>query len=239
MRYRQQESDAAVVLEPQEAANAAVIWLHGLGADGYDFVPIAPELSLPQGVNMRFIFPHAPVRPVTLNNGIAMRAWYDIKGLDRHSAEDAEGIQQSADTVSALLDQQRAGGIDAKRLFVAGFSQGGAITLHAALRYAHRLAGVIALSTYLPLRDRLVPEAAAANQDVPILICHGSMDPMVPVQLGEASRELLLQAGYKVDWHTYPMQHQVCMEEIEQIAGFIASSLEDDRPRIILPPGYR
>ena len=109
MRYRQQESDAAVVLEPQEAANAAVIWLHGLGADGYDFVPIAPELSLPQGVNMRFVFPHAPVRPVTLNNGMAMRAWYDIKGLDRHSAEDAEGIQQSADTVSALLDQQLVG----------------------------------------------------------------------------------------------------------------------------------
>jgi len=230
MRYQQQETDRAVSLEPAMPPAAAVIWLHGLGADGFDFVPFVPELSLPSTLPVRFIFPHAAVRPVSINNGYAMRAWYDIKVLSSHAlaerrTEDVAGIRESGDQVQSLIAGQIAAGIPPRGIVVAGFSQGGAIALHAALRYPERLAGVIALSTYLPLREMLAAEAAAANRDVPILMCHGNADSIVPLSLGERSRDHLTGLGYTVDWRMYPMQHQVCAEEVLAIRAWLLARL--------------
>ncbi len=225
MKYRQHESTEAVVLEPENAATASVIWLHGLGADGHDFVPIVPELALPAQLAVRFMFPHAPVRPVTINNGMRMRAWYDILALSGAARQDEAGIRASAAMLADWIARERERGIDARRIVVAGFSQGGAIALHGALRYGERLGGIMALSTYLPLHERLAGEAAAANRDLPILMCHGTMDPMLPVQMGEASRDQLVAAGYTVEWKAYPMQHQVCMEEIEDMAAWLTARL--------------
>jgi phospholipase/carboxylesterase len=202
-----------------------VIWLHGLGADGHDFVPIVPELALPAQLAVRFMFPHAPVRPVTINNGMRMRAWYDILALSGAARQDEAGIRASAAMLDDWIARERERGIDARRIVVAGFSQGGAIALHGGLRYGERLGGIMALSTYLPLHERLVDEAAAANRDLPILMCHGTMDPMLPVQMGEASRDQLVAAGYPVEWKAYPMQHQVCMEEIEDMSAWLGARL--------------
>lgn len=221
MSHTQQTADDRVVMEPEAPAAAAVIWLHGLGADGFDFVPVVPELRLPEELPVRFVFPHAPQRAVTINAGTRMRAWYDIKALDRDGPEDEDGIRESAAQVSAMLDQQREAGIAAERLVLAGFSQGGAIALHAGLRYAHPLAGLLALSTYLPLRAQVVSEASDANRATPIQMMHGSLDPMLPMALGEMSRDLLVDAGYHVDWHDYPMQHQVCLEQIQRISAWL------------------
>lgn len=218
-------SSAAVVVETGPAPRHAVIWLHGLGADGHDFEPIVPEVSrgLPP---LRFVFPHAPVRPVTINGGMAMRAWYDITGTDLASREDAAGIAASTKLTHALLDAQRAAGIAAERIILAGFSQGGAITLAAGLRYPHTLAGLVALSTYLPLRDQLVKEAQTENLKTPIFMAHGAMDPVVPQKLGEYSRDALVELGYQVAWHSYPqMGHFVVQEEIAQLRGFLGARL--------------
>ena len=209
------------MLAPASAATASVIWLHGLGADGNDFVPIVPELQLPPGLAVRFIFPHAPVRPVTINNGMVMRAWYDIRELSASGAADEAGIRDSAAILAKFIQRERDAGVAANRIVVAGFSQGGAIALHAALRHPERLAGVMALSTYLPLRSTLAAEASKANRDLPILMCHGRFDPVLPMQLGTASRDLLRAEGYGVEWKEYPMQHQVCLEEIQDIAAWI------------------
>lgn len=230
MQYRQQETDEAVVLTPATKALAAVIWLHGLGADGFDFVPVVQELRLPATLPVRFVFPHAPVRPVTINNGHVMRAWYDIKVLSSNALasagmEDAEGIRNSETLVRGLIGQEIASGIDAKRIIVAGFSQGGAIALQTGLRYPVRLGGILALSTYLPLRESLAAESSPANRDLPILMCHGSQDPVVPLALGERSRDSLLQLGYAVDWRTYPMQHQVSAAEIDAISTWLNARL--------------
>jgi phospholipase/carboxylesterase len=225
MSYRQQESTDAVVLAPAATATASVIWLHGLGADGHDFVPIVPELQLPPGLAVRFVFPHAPVRPVTINQGMQMRAWYDIKVLSAGGPEDEEGIRESAAILARYIQRERDSGVAAHRIVTAGFSQGGVIALHTALRYPERLAGVLALSTYLPLRATLATEAAAANRDLPILMCHGRFDPMLPMQLGSASRDALRAAGYTVEWLEYPMQHQVCLEEIQDIAAWLSARL--------------
>lgn len=221
MTYTQQEMTDAVVLAPTTAATASVIWLHGLGADGFDFVPIVSELRLPEALQIRFVFPHAKQRPVTINNGFVMRAWYDITGFGPQSAEDALGIREAAEVVNRYVAAETAAGIDAARIVIAGFSQGGAIALQAALRYPARLAGVMALSTYLPLRDTLAKEAVAANRDLPILMCHGERDPVVPMALGQLSRDFLQKEGYAVEWRTYPMEHQVCMEEIGDIANWL------------------
>lgn len=237
MRHQQQSNELAITLEPESRADAAVIWLHGLGADGHDFVPVVPELGLPADAAVRFIFPHAPVRPVTINGGMPMRAWFDALGLTRGTGEDAVGIAESTARIDALLDEQRQAGIASERLILAGFSQGGALTLHAGLRHPQRLGGLIALSTWLPLADSLAGEASVANRQTPVLICHGSMDPMVPMNYGAESRDRLIAAGYDVRWHDYPMQHQVCMEEIEVIGAFLREVLDTDTPRIILPPG--
>jgi len=211
-----------VEVEPRAPADAAVLWLHGLGADGHDFEPLVPELGL-SGASpaVRFVFPHAPVRPVTINGGHRMRAWYDIAGFDRRAPQDEAGIRESAEGIAALLRRERGRGIPAERLVLAGFSQGGAMALHVGPRFPERLAGVIALSSYLPLGDRLKAEAHPANAAVPVWMAHGSFDPVVPLALGEASREALGALGYDVDWHGYPMAHSVCAQEVAGIRAFL------------------
>lgn len=225
MSHEPHNHDDRVVLEPVQPATAAVIWLHGLGADGHDFVPVVQELSLPASPGVRFVFPHAPQRPVTINGGMRMRAWYDIKALERDGPEDVDGIRESGEQTAALLDEQRAAGIPAERLIVAGFSQGGAIALHSGLRYGEPLAGILALSTYLPLRSQALAEASDANRATPVLMMHGSLDPVLPMALGEMSRDLLLGAGYRIDWHEYPMQHQVCLQQIQRISAWLIARL--------------
>lgn len=216
-----------VTINPKSQHRASVIWLHGLGADGNDFVPIVPELGLPETLGVRFIFPHAPVRPVTLNNGMAMRAWYDIIGLDRDGPEDAPGIEAARTEVESLIQAENDLGIAANNIIVAGFSQGGAIALHTGLRHVQTLAGIMGLSTYLPLRNTLADEAAAANRDVDIFLAHGSQDPVLPQQLGELTRDTLQAQGYAPQWHSYPMAHQVCLEEIRAIGTWMQSVLGD------------
>jgi phospholipase/carboxylesterase len=226
MPYTTHQSAEDVVLDPPTVPDAAVIWLHGLGADGSDFVPIVEELRLPPTMAVRFIFPHARPRPVTINNGFVMRAWYDITSLGPDRVEDEAGIRQSAEVVRGYIEKENARGIASERTVIAGFSQGGAIAFQAALRYPQRLAGVMALSAYLPLRESLAREATPANRDVPILICHGVLDPMVPAALGTASRDLLQSLGYPVEWKTYPMEHSVCMEEVLDISKWLQARLE-------------
>jgi len=226
MPYTPHESEENVVLEPATTADAAVIWLHGLGADGYDFVPIVEELRLPPSMAVRFIFPHARPRPVTINNGFVMRAWYDITGLGADRKEDDAGIRESAGVVNGYIEQQNARGVATERIVIAGFSQGGAIALQAALRYPKRLGGVMALSTYLPLRDSVAAEGSQANKDVPILMCHGLRDPMIAAAIGKASRDQLVSLGYTVEWQSYPMEHQVCMEEVHDISRWLQARLE-------------
>jgi phospholipase/carboxylesterase len=198
-----------------------VIWLHGLGADGHDFEPIVPELRL--AFAARFVFPHAPVRPVTINGGMEMRAWYDILGFDRHAAEDAPGIRASAAALTELIDNEIERGMPADRIVLAGFSQGGAIALHTALREPRKLGGVMALSTYLPLATTLAAERSAASSGLPIFIAHGSADNVLPLALGESSRRALEAAGYRVEWHAYPMAHSVCLEEILAIGAWLTA----------------
>jgi phospholipase/carboxylesterase len=228
MTYLRRELDDRVVLEPGSGVvpNAGVIWLHGLGADGYDFVPIVPQLRFPQGCEPRFVFPHAPVRPVTINNGMRMRAWYDIYGFSPGEREDESGIRASVMRVEELVRCEEEGGIPAERLVIAGFSQGGAIALHTGLRHSQRLAGILSLSAWLPLQ-RTIGEAAPANQGTPILMCHGLNDPVVPIELAELSRQLLMARGYAVEWKTYPMQHEVSQPEIADISGWLCRVLKD------------
>ena len=204
--------------------SASVIWLHGLGADGHDFEPIVPELRLPPSLQVRFIFPHAPVRPVTLNNGMRMRAWYDILQLGG-GAEDERGIRESESKIRALIQDEIDRGINTSRIVLAGFSQGGAIALQTSLRYSSPLAGVLALSTYLPLAGTLRAEMGEANRSVPIFMAHGEYDDIIPLARAEQSARALKDAGYRVDWHTYPMPHSVCPEEIAHIAAFLRKVL--------------
>jgi len=211
----------AVEVEPERAADAAVILMHGLGADGHDFESLVAELRLPPSPAVRWVFPHAPVRPVTLNGGLRMRAWFDIVALDRRAPEDEAGIRGSARAISALVRGERERGIAAERIVLAGFSQGGAMALHTGLREGERLAGILALSTMLPLADRLAAEAHPANAAVPILMAHGSFDPLVPISLGEGSRDLLRSRGYDVDWRAYPMPHSLCAEEVADIRDWL------------------
>lgn len=219
------DRDTAIVLEPATPARAAVIWLHGLGADGSDFVPIVPELGLPHDHGIRFVFPHAPVRPITINNGLAMRAWYDIPSLTNLRQQDAAGIRDSARIVEALIAAQRDAGLPAARIVLAGFSQGGAITLHTGLRLRERLAGLLALSTYLPLAEQVAAEAVPPPQAPPILMCHGRHDPMLPLMLGSGSRDALQALGYDVRWREYDMAHAVCAEQIADIGAWLGERL--------------
>ena len=201
----------------------SVIWLHGLGADGYDFEPVVQELDLPE---LRFILPHAPYRPVTLNNGYQMRAWYDIYGLDAGSPQDDAGIRATQRQIEALISSELARGIPAERLVLAGFSQGGAVALHTALRHPQRLAGVMGLSTYLPLKNSLASEATPANADLPVFMAHGTYDDIITLALAESSAALMSELGYPISWHEYPMAHSVCMEEIDDIRDFLRTVLD-------------
>jgi len=209
----------AIRIETGPRPEAAILWLHGLGADGHDFEPIVPELKLKKP--LRFIFPHAPMRPVTINQGMRMRAWYDILQLGG-GAEDEAGLRASQKITEELI---RAQGLPANKIVLAGFSQGGAIVLQTALRYPERLAGVMALSTYLPLAGTLAAERSDANRDVPILMAHGQYDDLIPMQRARASREHLEKLGYKIEWHDYPMPHSVCAPEIADISAFLGKVL--------------
>lgn len=193
---------------------ASVIVLHGLGADGSDFVPVAEALDLSAVGAVRFVFPHAPVRPVTINGGYRMRAWYDILGADLQRREDEAGLRESARAIAALIDRERERGIAAKRIVLAGFSQGCAMTLLTGLRYPERLAGLAGMSGYLPLADSTAAERSEANRDVPIFLAHGSEDEIVAPARGRASRDALAALGHAVEWHEYPMEHSVCPDEI-------------------------
>jgi phospholipase/carboxylesterase len=219
---------------------ATVIWMHGLGADGWDFVPIVRELPMPEDLPIRFIFPHAAERPVTINNGHVMRAWYDIAMTDIARLPDERGIRESQAQVERLIAREKDRGMPAGRIVLAGFSQGGAMALQAGLRHAERLAGIMALSSYLLLEDSLEREASAANRLTPILMVHGTQDPVIPVQLAERSRGILESRGYRVQWHTWPMPHSVCAEEVLAIAEFLMEALgaggeEKPRSSILLP----
>lgn len=214
-----------VVVETGQRPEHAVVWLHGLGADGHDFEPIVPQLRSAAERPVRFIFPHAPVRPVTINGGMAMRAWYDILGVDIDRSQDLDGIRASVAAIDTLLDHQIAAGIRPERLVLAGFSQGGAIALRCGLARAEPLAGVIGLSTYLPQADAVTQWAAASARRVPVFLAHGSQDPIVPVALGEASADKLAAAGFDVSWRTWPIPHAVCPEEIGAVDQWLQRRL--------------
>ena len=199
----------------------SVIWLHGLGADGHDFEPIVPELVARNWPAIRFVFPHAPVRAVTINGGMRMRAWYDILGSEIAARQDEAGVRDSVAQVDKLVEREALRGIPAERIVLAGFSQGGAIVLAAGLRHPQRLGGIVALSTYLPIADRGDGEFSAANRGVPLFMAHGSADPVVPQSLGAMSRDFLRSRGYAVEWHSYPMPHSVCAEEIADLARWL------------------
>jgi len=214
-------------IETQTGPNPqyAIIWLHGLGADGSDFAPIVPELVQRGWPALRFVFPHAPVQSVTINGGMRMRAWYDILGMQIEQRQDARGVRASIAIVDALIAREATRGVPAERVFLAGFSQGGAIVLAAGVRHRDRLAGVIALSTYLPLGEHTATEASAANRGLPIFMGHGSQDPVVGESLGLMSAEHLRKLGYPVDWHSYPMQHSVNAAEIADLARWLSARL--------------
>ena len=225
MTHEMLETEEAVTLDPPGAARASVIWLHGLGADGYDFVPIVPELRLPAALAIRFVFPHAAVRPVTVNGGYRMRAWYDITALTPAGRDDAAGLDESVARVGALVAAERERGIPAARIVLAGFSQGGAVALHAGLAASEPLAGIAGLSTYLPRAAALAARAAPSSRAVPVLLCHGESDSVVALPMGVAAREALLAGGHPVEWHTYPMAHEVSAREIVDVSRWLAARL--------------
>ena len=221
------------ILETVEVSTGAdpyhsVIWLHGLGADGHDFEPIVPELDL-AGLSMRFVFPHATVRPVTLNGGMPMRAWFDILDLNRDGKVDEQGIRASAAQVEALIQRENQRGIPDERIVLAGFSQGGAIALHLGLRRPSALAGIMALSTYMPLARTLDHEASDVAKGIPMFMAHGRQDPVLPIGLGELARERLLERGHSLQWHAYDMPHAVCNEEIDDIGAWLRWLFDRDQ----------
>ena len=210
-------------VETETGANptASIIWMHGLGADGHDFEPAVPHLADGLDRPVRFIFPHAPLRAVSLNAGMRMRAWYDITGLDRHSAEDVSGIRASARSIGALIRRENERGIATASIVLAGFSQGGAMALYLGTRYPEKLAGIAGLSCYFPVAASFAAERLAANQSTPIFLAHGSLDPVIDERSGLESRALLEAAGYSVEWHSYPVAHAVCLEELAAICAFL------------------
>jgi phospholipase/carboxylesterase len=208
-----------VEIETGKEPSASVIWLHGLGADGHDFEPIVPELRLPDALPLRFVFPHAPVRPVTINGGMAMRAWYDIVSLDRSGPADAAGIGESSATLEALIEREGQRGVPPERVVLAGFSQGGAIAINTVLRAKQKLAGLMALSSWLALPDAL--QGDAIETSIPVFMAHGQFDPMIPMQYGRSSADALVEAGFDLEWHDYPMAHAVCAQEVDDIRTWL------------------
>jgi len=225
-------ADTKTMLETVEIspanADASVIWLHGLGADGYDFEPIVPALALPKSSAVRFIFPHAPTRAVTINNGMVMRAWYDIAAADLGSQQDAEGIHVSQSQIIELIENEIERGIAPERIVIAGFSQGGAVAVQTALRFHKKLAGVMMLSTYVPLSDTLEGERNTVNASIPVFYGHGENDDIIPISFAKASRDQLTQLGYEVEWHSYVMPHGVLPEEIDDIGFWLRKVLKLD-----------
>jgi phospholipase/carboxylesterase len=218
----------AIEIETAASPGASIIWLHGLGADGHDFVDVVPELALPGRPGVRFVFPHAPMRPVTINGGYVMRAWYDIRDDSGVRREDPAGVRASQKAIEALIEREKERGVPAAAIVLAGFSQGGAMALYTGLRYGERLAGVMALSCSLPLADTLAAEAAPANRDVPIFMAHGTHDPMIPMARALRAREVLTGLGYRLEWHEYQMPHSVCAEEIAHIGVWLGKVLGAD-----------
>lgn len=214
-----------IELETKPKPTHAIIWLHGLGADGNDFVSLVPELNLYNAPAIRFVFPHAPVQPVTINNGMAMRAWYDIFMPDLVRREDNAGLRRSQAAVEALIEREIERGIPSENIVLAGFSQGCAMTLQTGLRSKHKLAGLVGLSGYLPLASLASAERQPTNQDTPVFLAHGTMDPVVVLPRGEETRQKLTELGYQVDWKTYPMQHSLCLEEVNDISAFLRKVL--------------
>lgn len=212
-----------IVRETGPAPTLSVLWLHGLGADGHDFEPIVPELVGADWPSMRFVFPHAPVRPVTINMGMPMRAWYDIKAMSLDQRADEAGLRISIGQIEALIAAEHARGVPSERIILAGFSQGGVVALHAGLRHRSRLAAVIGLSCYLPLAEGLATERSEASQQTPMLLMHGTADPVVPLALGEHARDTLTAWGHTPTWHSYPMQHQVCQEQIAELRRWLGA----------------
>jgi phospholipase/carboxylesterase len=219
------ETTSPITIETGPEPIGSVIWLHGLGADGHDFEPIVPELRLPSSLPLRFVFPHAPVRPVTVNGGMSMRAWYDIVSLDAEGRSDEAGVRESSAFLLGLVEQELSRGIEPGRIVLAGFSQGGAIAMHAGLRYQEQLAGLMLLSTYLPVPGAFAAEVrdnpSSQPRSVPIMMAHGTLDPMLPLALGKESAAMIEAAGYTVDWHEYPMAHGVCPAEIADIRTYL------------------
>lgn len=215
----------AIEIETSASPSLSIIWMHGLGADGHDFVDIVPELGLPPRAGVRFVFPHAPMRPVTINGGYVMRAWYDIRDDGGVRREDPAGVRASQKAIEALIEREKDRGVSSAAIVLAGFSQGGAMALHTGLRYGERLAGVMALSCSLPLADTLAAEAAPANRDVPIFMAHGTHDPMIPMARAVRARETLVGLGYRLEWHEYQMPHSVCPEEIRDISAWLGTAL--------------
>lgn len=215
-------------VEVETSANPthAVIWLHGLGADGHDFEPIIPELNLPPSAAIRFVFPHAPVRPVTINMNMPMRAWYDIISLDREGQPDEPGIRAAEEQIIALIERENERGIAAENIVLAGFSQGGSLALHTGVRYKETLAGIMGLSTWLPLASKVADELSEANKKTPLFMGHGSFDPVIPQQYGEQSRDTLTALGYQIEWHSYPMEHSVALDEIRDIGRWLTAVLQ-------------
>ena len=214
-------------IELETAANPkhVVIWLHGLGADGHDFEPIVPELVDRSWPALRFVFPHAPMRPITINGGMRMRAWYDISGMEIAQRQDEAGLRESMGLLNDMIEREVERGIASENILLAGFSQGGAIVLGGGIRCSRPLCGIIALSTYLPMAEKTDAEKSAANRATPIFLAHGMLDPTIPHALGEMSRGYLVQRGYNVDWHAYQMAHQVSMEEITDLRRWIGARL--------------
>jgi phospholipase/carboxylesterase len=220
-----------IEIETGPSPAAVVVWMHGLGADGHDFAPIVPELALPSASAIRFVFPHAPLRAVTINRGMVMRAWYDVDDADGERREDEAGVRQSQVQIEALVARETARGVPAGRIVLAGFSQGGAMALHTGLRATERLAGILALSCFLPLASTLAREAVPASRDVPILMAHGTHDSVIPIARARRSRDELLRLGYAVEWREYPMPHAVCPSEIAEIGAWLSLVLRTDVSR--------
>ncbi len=218
----------AVVIPPKSAHKSTVIWLHGLGDSGNGFAPIAPELNLPEDLGIKFIFPHAPVIPVTINNGMEMRAWYDIRSLDMETRADIEGVKQSASLIESIILKEIEGGIPSENIMLVGFSQGGVIALHLGTRFDKKLAGIVALSTYMSEVRELQHEKSKENQRTPILMCHGQQDEVVPMLMGKTAYTALKKNDYDVVWKEYIMQHNVCMPEIKDISKFLQAHLAID-----------
>lgn len=228
-----QELLACQIVEPSVAAQATVIWLHGLGADSSDFVPIVSELKLPTHYPVRFIFPDAPVRSITLNGGYPMRAWYDIYGLTEDSPEDAAGIQESEQAIRELIHREQEKGISADRIILVGFSQGGAMALHCGLRYPETLGGIIALSTYLPVSDTVLHQATDVSRKTPIFIGHGKHDTLIPEAWGKMARDKLRELGYQVEWQSYSAEHSVCTEEVGDISAWLQKRFSEHAPQSV------